>query len=86
MPTSGEGFMQTPAVISFRNFPRSDAVASRIERKYANLSNITIELLVAASWFKHPIDTIQKAKLYQVHIHLGLPGDDIVVGKIQRRS
>jgi len=30
-PTSGKGFMQTPAIISFWNFSPSDAVEARIQ-------------------------------------------------------
>tara|TARA_A100001388_G_scaffold129087_1_gene95576 strand:+ start:760 stop:1125 length:366 start_codon:yes stop_codon:yes gene_type:complete len=73
--------MQTPATISFRNFPRSDAVASRIEEKIRKLEQYYDRIISCRVVVQAPHRHNTKGKLYQVHIHLGLPGDDIVVGK-----
>ena len=73
--------MQTPATISFRNFPRSEAVASRIEEKICKLEQYYDRIISCRVVVQAPHRHNTKGKLYQVHIHLGLPGDDIVVGK-----
>ena len=72
--------MQTPATISFRNFPRSEAVAARIEEKICKLEQYYDRIICCRVVVQAPHRHNTKGKLYQVHIHLGLPGDDIVVG------
>ena len=72
--------MQTPAIILFRNFPRSDAVASRIEEKIRKLEQYYDRIISCRVVVQAPHRHNTKGKLYQVHIHVGLPGDDIVVG------
>ena len=74
-------FIDPSPIISFRNFPRSDAVASRIEEKIRKLEQYYDRIISCRVVVQAPHRHNTKGKLYQVHIHLGLPGDDIVVGK-----
>ena len=78
--------MQTPATISFRNFPRSDAVVSRIEEKICKLEMYYDRIISCRVVVQVPHRQQTKGKLYQVHIFVSLPGDNIVVGNGSARD
>ena len=72
--------MQVPATISFRDFPHSDAVETRIEEKIRKLEQYYDRITSCRVVVQAPHRQHTKGTLYQVHIHLCLPGEDIVVG------
>ena len=72
--------MQVPATISFRDFPHSDAVEASIQQKIDKLEQYYDRITSCRVVVQAPHRQHKKGKLYQVHVHLSLPGDDIVVG------
>ncbi len=79
--TSEEDSMQVPATITFRDFPHSDAVEERIREKIEKLETYFDRITSCSVVVQAPHRQHHKGKLYQVHVHLTLPGEDIIVGR-----
>lgn len=73
--------MQVPVSISFRDFPHSDAVETRLHEKINKLEQYYDRITACRVVVQAPHRHHHKGKLYQVHVHLSLPGEDIVVGR-----
>ncbi len=72
---------EVPIQVTFRNMDRSDAVEARIQEKVDKLERyfgrlISCNVVVEASHRQH-----HKGNLYDVKIHLAVPGKDLVVNR-----
>jgi ribosome-associated translation inhibitor RaiA len=66
--------METPLRITFQNTPSSDAVRALIEEQAAHLERIFDRITACEVHFKLPDGNHRNGGLYEVRIHLMLPG------------
>ncbi|MFO1079044.1 MAG: HPF/RaiA family ribosome-associated protein [Reyranellaceae bacterium] len=66
--------METPLRITFQNTPSSDAVRALIEEQVAHLERIFDRITACEVHFKLPDGNHRTSGLYEVRIHLLLPG------------
>lgn len=75
--------MQTPARISFKGLPHSDAIESEVQKKVRKLEKlypniISCHVVIDAGHHHH-----HKGNLYNVHVRVAVPEREIVVSRDQ---
>lgn len=73
--------MQSPARITFRGLPHSDAVESNIQKKIAWLEHYCPKITKCDVSIESHHHHHHKGNLYHVRIVLGVPGKEIVVSR-----
>ena len=66
--------METPLRITFQNTPSSDAVRALIEENVAHLERLFDRITACEVHFKLPDGNHRSGGLYEVRVHLLLPG------------
>lgn len=66
--------METPLRITFQNTPSSDAIRALIEEQVAHLDRIFERITACEVHFRLPDGNHRNGGLYEVRIHLMLPG------------
>jgi ribosome-associated translation inhibitor RaiA len=66
--------MNTPLRITFQNTPASDAIRALIEEQVAHLERVFDRITACEVHFKLPDGNHRHGGLYEVRIHLLLPG------------
>lgn len=73
--------MKLPLEITFRNVLRTDELEQRIRTKAAKLDQFFDRIMACRVVVEAPHRHQQKGNVYQVHIELSVPGDEIVVNR-----
>ncbi|MBV8192110.1 MAG: HPF/RaiA family ribosome-associated protein [Alphaproteobacteria bacterium] len=66
--------MNTPLRVTFQNTPSSDAIRALIEEQVAHLERVFDRITACEVHFKLPDGNHRNGGLYEVRIHLLLPG------------
>jgi ribosomal subunit interface protein len=73
--------MQVPLQVTFRGFPSSEAVESRISAKVAKLQRLSERITGCRVVIESPHHHQHKGNTYRVSIDLTVPDGEIVVGR-----
>lgn len=73
---------QTPLQINFRDMRPSPAVEARIREKAARLERFSDRIVSCRVTVEQRSRHQRKGKLYNVRIEIGVPGNDIFVGRV----
>ena len=78
--------MQVPLQITFRGFPSSEAVESRISAKVSRLERLCERIIGCRVVIESPHHHQHKGNSYRVSIDLTVPEGEIVVGRHNGRN
>jgi ribosomal subunit interface protein len=78
--------MQIPLQVTLQDFPHSDAIEGRIQRKAAKLSRFYDRIMGCRVVVESPQRHRHKGKLYSVHIDLTVPGGELVANRAQHED
>jgi ribosomal subunit interface protein len=78
--------MQVPLTVNFHGVDKSDAIEARIREKIEALERFYDRITSCRVVVERMDSRHKKGNIYAVHIHLSVPGNDIVVGREPGRN
>ncbi|MGK5083860.1 HPF/RaiA family ribosome-associated protein [Bdellovibrionota bacterium FG-1] len=78
--------MELPLIITFKDFPHSDAVATAVRHRVDKLARFSNRIISCRVTIHEPHRHHHQGRLYNVTIDLTLPGMELAVGQQDRTN